>query len=394
MTLALMLLAVAAQCQGQSPTAPKDQRLQALALEQQGKNVEAEAAWRLYLQDHSSSPEPYAHLGLLEARQEHYTEAVALYRKALAINPANSSVHLNLGLALFKSGDMKQAIAEFQPLLAKQPTGTAENQRLTILVGMAYYGLAKYDEAIPYLKRAAAIDTQNLPLRMTLAHCYLWTKQYQYVLDTYHEILMLGAESAESDLLAGEALDAMKDNFGAIQQFRAAVKADPKFPGAHFSLGYLLWTQKQFTEAATEFQAELANDPEAAQAMAYLADIDLQRQQSEAALPLLEKAIRIDPSIEQAHLDLGVLYADAGRSEDALRELKVAESQAPEDVNIHWRLGRLYRTMGKTEEAKSEFEKASQINKKANDDLINRTGPGGKNPPPATPSVAPADEMK
>ncbi len=387
-----MLMATAAYCQAPS-AATGSQREQALTLEQQGKNSEAEAAWRLYLKNHPSSPEPYAHLGLLEARQEHYSEAVALYRKALAINSANSGVHLNLGLALFKSGELKQAIAQFQPLLEKQPSGSAEYQRLTTLIGMAHYGLGEYAEAIPYLKQATVNDPQNLPLRMTLAHCYLWTKQYQNVLNTYHEILTLGAESAESDLLAGEALDAMKDNFGAIQQFRAAVKADPKFPGVHFSLGYMLWTQKQFTEAATEFQAELANDPESAQAMTYLADIYLQRQQSEFASQLLEKATRLDPSIEQAHLDLGILYADAGRSEEALRELKQAEKQAPQDVDIHWRLGRLYRTMGKSEEAKAEFQLASQINKNANDALVNRIGRGGEKPA-STPEPEPSPNQK
>jgi tetratricopeptide (TPR) repeat protein len=30
---------------------------------------------------------PYAHMGLLEARQERYKEAVPFYRKALALNP-------------------------------------------------------------------------------------------------------------------------------------------------------------------------------------------------------------------------------------------------------------------------------------------------------------------
>ena len=41
-------------------------------------------------------------------------------------------------------------------------------------------------------------------------------------------------------MLAGEALDEMKDKAGATQQFRAAVKADPKEPNVHFGLGYLL----------------------------------------------------------------------------------------------------------------------------------------------------------
>ncbi len=382
----------AVPCAGQAALDAQSQRKSALALEQQGKNSEAEAVWRLYLKDHPTSPEPYAHLGLLEARQEHYKDAVPLYRKALAMNPTIPGLRMNLGLALFKSGELKQAIVEFKPLLAKQPSGTAENQRLTILIGMAHYGLAEYAQAAPYLKQAAANDAQNLPLRISLAHSCLWSKQYQCVLDAYHEILTLGAESAEADMLAGEALDGIKDYFGAIQQFRAAVKADPKAPGVHFGLGYLLWTQKQFTEAATEFQAELANDPNHAQAMAYLADVELQKQHSEAALPLLEQAVRIDPGIEQAHLDLGILYTDAGRQQDALRELLEAEKQAPGDVNVHWRLARVYRMMGKKDEAKAEFDKTNKINKDTDDALLNRIDQGRAKPPRASTPEPPASE--
>ena len=95
-------------------------------------------------------------------------------------------------------------------------------------------------------------DPRNLELLLALAHSYLWSKQYQNVLDTYRAILLVDAESAEADMLAGEALDEMKDALGAIQQFRAAVQADPKMPDVHFGLGYLLWTQKQYTEAAPD----------------------------------------------------------------------------------------------------------------------------------------------
>ena len=40
----------------------------------------------------------------------------------------------------------------------------------------------------------------------------------------------MNAESAEADMLAGEALDEMNDHAGATQQFRAAVKANPQEP--------------------------------------------------------------------------------------------------------------------------------------------------------------------
>ena len=382
MMLALVLAMDAAHCLGQAtaPT-PDHQRQAALALEQQGKNAEAENAWRAFLKAHPSSPEPWAHLGLLEARQEHYKEAVPLYRKALALNPAFPGLRLNLGLALFKADELKQAIQEFQALLKAQPSGSPEAQRLTILLGMAHYGLGQYAQAAPYLKDAAARDPQNLQLRLALAHSCLWSKQYQCVLDTYHEILTLNAESAEADMLAGEAEDELKNYNGAIEQFRAAVKADPKQPDVHFGLGYLLWGRRQYQEAVSEFQAELANNPNHDQAMTYMADAQMHMNHPEAAQPLLEKALRIDPRRELAHLDLGILYADAGRPDDALREMKEAARLAPEDVDVHWRLGRLYQSMGRKDEAKAELDKASSITKAADNALIDKMDSAHARPP-------------
>jgi tetratricopeptide (TPR) repeat protein len=196
------------------------------------------------------------------------------------------------------------------------------------------------------------------------------------VLDTYRQILTLNAESAEADMLAGEALDELRNHAKAIEQFRAAVKANPSEPDVHFGLGYLLWTQMQYPEAASEFQAELANNPNHVQALTYLGDAEMHLKHPELARPLLENALRIDSGQELAHLDLGILLADAGRRDDALRELSVAAKLAPEDVNVHWRLGRLYRAMGRKDEAKAEFDKASSITTSADNALINKISNG------------------
>jgi tetratricopeptide (TPR) repeat protein len=375
MNLVLAVAPVSAQNSGTA------QRQQALALEQQGKVPEAEAAWRQYLKTHPDNPEPYAQLGVLEARQGHYKEAVPLYRKALAMNPKVPALRLNLGLALFKDGQFKESIPEFTELLKTAQSGSADALRLNILTGMAHYGVAEYAQAIPYLKEAAAHDPSSLPLRLALAHSCLWSKQYQCVMDVYREILDLNAESAEADMLAGEALDEMKDNAGSTKMFRAAVAANPKEPNAHFGLGYLLWTQKQYPEAAAQFQAELANDPAHAQSMLYLGDTDLQLNKPEDARPLLEKAVALDPTLWLGDLDLGIIDSDAGRNDEALRELETAAKLKPDDVNVHWRLARLYRTMGRKDEAKAEFDKASKLNKAADDSLYQKISNGRKRAP-------------
>ena len=372
------LALVQALC-GQSPNALDPQRQTALTLEQQGKSVEAEAAWRAYLKTHPSSPEPYAHIGLLEAHQGHFKQAVPLYRAALRLGPEVAGLRLNLGLALFKDGDMKGAIAVFQRLLKNDPN----SEQLNTLIGMSHYGLAEYAEATPFLRQAAAQDPPNLPLRLALAHSCLWSKQMECVLDVYKEILALNSESAEADMLAGEAMNGLKDNEGATKMFRAAIQANPKEPNAHFGLGYLLWMNKQFPEAAAEFQAELANDPGHLQASLYLADCDVQLNRLQDARPLLERIEHEDGTQALTHIDLGAIYADSGKNEDAVRELLLAEKLDTEEVNVHWRLGRLYKTMGKREASKAEFDKAASLNKAANEDLYKKIANGRNQPQPS-----------
>ena len=359
--LAAVVLAMAAVLSSAQSTSVDRQRATALQLEENGQIVEAEAAWRAVVRTHPSDAEAYGRLGLLEARQEHYDAAVPLYRKALALNPAMPGVRLNLGLALFKSGAMKAAIETWTPLLKGAAPSSPDTVRLNILMGMAHYGLGEYAAAVPYLRNVTVADPQNLPYRLMLAQSCMWSKQYQCVLDTYHQILDLNAESAEADMLAGEALDQMQNHQGALDQFRAAVKADPKAPNAHFFLGYMLWTDNEFEEAAKEFQAELVNVPDSAQALAYLADANIHLGKPDEALPLAEKAVQIDPGGVKAHVVLGILYADRGRQDDALKEFKTAIKLAPDYQDPHWRLARLYQAMGKQEEAKAEFEKTKTL---------------------------------
>jgi len=375
----------------QAPAVPDDQRQAAYTFEQQGDAAQAQVAWEAVLKTNPNDAEANAHLGLLEARQEHYSDAVSFYKKALAADPTMPSLQLNLGLALFKGGEMKEAIDIFSALLKTEPEDSPEALRLTTLIGLADYGSGQYAAAVPYLKKATAADRQNLPFRLALAHSCLRSEQYPCVLDVYKEILTLNAESAEADMLAGEALDEMKDRPGAIEQFRAAVKSDPKLPEAHFGLGYLLWGQLQFDEAAREFQAELEINPNHVQALTYLGDSQIKLNHSEAAKPLLEKAVSIYPNDQLAHLDLGLLYIDEGRNDDALRELKTAEQLNPADQSVHFRLGRFYKSIGKTAEANAEFEKTRNLRKASDESVLKKMHPSetDKNTEGAEPTSPP-----
>jgi tetratricopeptide (TPR) repeat protein len=361
----------------------------AFSLEHEGKTAEAEQAWAAIAKARPSDSMAWAHLGLLAARQAHFAQAIASYRKALVLNPAMPGLRLNLGLAYFKDGQYRQAIQVFSELLKAPSISSDDSQRLNVLIGMSHYGLAEYAAATPFLKQASGHDATNLPLLLTLAHSCLLSRQYQCVLDTYHQIIALNPNSAEADMLVGEALDEMKDTVGAVREFRSAVAANPKEPNVHFGLGYLLWTQGQTQEAADQFKAELENDQGNLQAMLYLADSYMQLNRKQDAEPLLERLVKSDPKSSMAHLDLGVIYADSGRNATALNEFKTAVALKPEDVNAHYRLARLYRAMGKTDDARAEFEKTKKLNESANEGLLkvmSRVPHAGA--PPAAPAAA------
>ena len=390
--IAMPLVLMAICCPEESVGGQNNLRQTALGLEQRGQIPEAETVWRAILNTHPSDAEAYAHLGVLEASQQHFAEAVPLYRKALALNPAIPGLRLDLGLSQFKSGDLKEAIQTFTLLLKSETTSSPEAQRLTTLIGLAHYGLGDYAAAVPFLKQTTALDPKNLPFRLVLAHSCLWAKDYQCVLDVYHQILTLNAESAEADMLAGEAYDEMKNDAGATEEFRAAVKADPRMPNVHFGLGYLLWRLMQYDEAAQQFKAELVNDPDHPLALTYLADSDIRLAQPEPALPLLERAVQIDPTIALAHLDLGILYANAGRKAVALRELKAAARLNPNDQNVHWRLARFYQAEGKKVEAKAEFDKTRNLQKAADETIFKKLHQAQAKDKPTEGDSAPATQ--
>jgi tetratricopeptide (TPR) repeat protein len=357
--------------QGSAPAArpaTSAQVEEALTLEKQGKLPEAIAAWRKVVQAEPQNGKAFAQLGLLESRAGDYPEAIRAYRKAEALHAKIPQLDLNLGLAYFKSGQFPEAAALFDRELKAQPG----DQRLTLLVAMSQYGAHNYTAAIPYLKEGAASDPKNLPVRLALAHCYLWTKQFELTLAVYKEILEIDPDSAEADMIAGEALDEKGDNAGALEQFRAAEIANPKEPNVHFGLGYLLWVLKRYEEAIPEFKAELDNDPENYQDMIYLGDAYVQTNAYEQAQKVLEEAVKHEDPVPLIHLDLSIVYLEADRREDALKELAKTIAIEPDNVNAHFRLAKVYQVMGKKDEAKAEFAKARSLNKKTDDAVFNR----------------------
>jgi len=185
----------------------------------------------------------------------------------------------------------------------------------------------------------------------------MWSKQYQCVLDVHGQILALKGETAEADMLAGEAFDRMGNGAAAEKQLRAAFQINPLEPNVHFGLGYLLWKQSRWSDAALEFQLELDKNPEHKSSRIYLADAWVHQGESAQAQAALEGLLSTDQSEPLVHRDLGIIYAKAGRSDDAIRELGLATKLDPDDAETPLELAKLLRPKGEKESAETAASK-------------------------------------
>jgi len=214
---------------------------------------------------------------------------------------------------------------------------------------------------VPYLQTSVEQSPTNLQLRLTLAQSCLWATNYSCALEEYHAILQQDPNSAQADMIAGEALDGQGDVAGAVTQFEAAEKASPTMPNVHFGLGYLHWKQGHFAPAEAEFQKELAINSQNGEAATYLGDIEVRNNQDGDARAHLELA-KLQPGADRlTFLDLGILDARSGKQQDAEAEFERVIAMAPKDPDAHWRLARLLQAMGRKDEAAKELETVRQL---------------------------------
>nr|WP_252263447.1 tetratricopeptide repeat protein [Paracidobacterium acidisoli] len=352
--------------------------LQALQLEQQGRFAEAEQAWQQITVQNPRSVQAWAQLGLVRARLEEYPSAIPAYEHALKLDPKLPGLQLDLGLAYFKTGKFREAVLPLRAAATEKP----DDAGLKTLLGMSYFGSAQYREAVPYLQASVKASPENLQLRGVLAQSCLYDKQYDCTLEQYKQIITVDPDSVQAHMLAGEAFDGLHRTLEAISEFEQAVKASPKEPNVHFGLGYLLWTQRHYEEAAQQFQQELENDPTHAQAMAYLGDAQIRLGENDAARATLEKAVKLPDTVRIVWLDLGILHAADQQNDEAVADFLHAIEMDPSEVDAHWRLARLYQSMGKKAEAQAEFAKARKLHEETDEGLVRRMSGGHAAPPP------------
>jgi len=168
--------------------------------------------------------------------------------------------------------------------------------------------------------------------------------------------------AASYHFMLGYQAELAQDMDRAIQEYQAALKADPasqsvkaRLAGLYFSLGDM--------PNAVRYAEQAAEGPsQDSQLLTQMAGILASAGQGERALKLLDRAIEVNPTSGDPYFTKGLLLLNLKRQPEAEQAVRDGLARAPESAVGYYHLGRILLDSGKGEEAAASLERAIAVN--------------------------------
>ena len=168
--------------------------------------------------------------------------------------------------------------------------------------------------------------------------------------------------AASYHFMLGYQAELAQDMDRAIQEYQAALKADPasqsvkaRLAGLYFSLGDM--------PNAVRYAEQAAEGPsQDSQLLTQMAGILASAGQGERALKLLDRAIEVNPTSGDPYFTKGLLLLNLKRQPEAEQAVRDGLARAPESAAGYYHLGRILLDSGKGEEAAASLERAIAVN--------------------------------
>lgn len=280
---------------------------------------------------------------------------------------------------LIKSRRWDQAERVATRLLAGSPA----NPRAFFLAGLVQFRQARYDRAIPLLKKAQDLGPEIPGLAKTLAICYFSARQHRLFESQMEHAFLQTPTDPELSFFWGLHQVSVNDNpRAAVKAFDNALRLRPSYVQALYHRGRALRKMGRKDKARIDFEASIALIEQTFfrgysypyQSMARL----LLEDSPKGALRYALKSVEIQPRLKNTHILVGEIHWRLGQFKKATEAFEDATYLDPEDPRLHYWLHLLYQRLGKKKASKMalvEFRRLSP----------SESGVSHPVPPPPTP---------
>jgi protein O-GlcNAc transferase len=294
---------------------------------------EAAAEFRRVLSNRGNFFPAMVDLGIAEALDGNYRDALAILERARAIDPRPAELHFGLGLCLLGVDDHLGAAGAFQSAVDRNPQFPDAHNNL----GVAYDRLGRLADAVACFRQAAALH----------------------------------ASHADAHRNLGDALSRLGDVEGAVAAFEQAAMLRPRDAAAHAELGAALERVNQSHRAADAYQHAAGIDLQCAEAQLGLGGLAATAGDADTAARRYVQAAEARPSDSGIVLAAAANLEELGFSAEALALLRAAARRLPDNADLHDALGSALHRKGHLPEALDSYERALAIDSSRPQTVLN-----------------------
>ena len=317
-------------------------------------------------------------IGYVHMARKQYKKAKQAFIRAIKITPNDCTAHRRLGVIYEGEGKYNQALEHYEKGIMGMPpgyvgvkvnlarlynrskrfdktidllggliTGKSKDTTAHILLGTAYLGLRKIDEAIREFKIARDLEPQTEEAHLSLGIAYRKKGDLRGSLEELEEVVKIRPKWSTGHYQIGETLFAMEEYDRALKRYRKAEKLSPNPAFVRKRIGDVYMAQKRFPQAISVYK-DILESPQADPKIFDLLGTAYERGgQVELAQKTFEEMCQKYPESSFAFYRLGLFYGFVKKNYDeAIHQFKTALSISPENANILRALSIAYNQKG------------------------------------------------
>jgi predicted Zn-dependent protease len=347
-----------------------------IALHMAGRDQEAVGPLTVAAQAMPQAFPAHALLGTSLLRLGQAGKAVAPLQRAVAMKPNEAQGRRLLAEAFLQSGQAKAAVGQLAALTKLEPGDAGAwfvlGRANEAAADSAFRQLAKgFPESRAFLLTTAAVRRKQQRLkaaealeeqartRPALARADALAKEIETFNDgARRAFTQLGAlpDNPQIHKIKAETLRAQGKHLEAVEEWRAALRFDPRDRETERELAASLYAGGQYLEALNTLERLLVHEPDSAVLYFLKGDCLLQQGQAEEAIAPLTRAVSILP----ARASLGRALLALGRGAEAVPHLEAVVGELDTDGALYFQLSRAYTAAGAAEKAKTALAESQK----------------------------------
>jgi tetratricopeptide (TPR) repeat protein len=309
----------------------------------------------------------------LRISEGNYAAGYQLFDEAVGVVPDDADLRLDYGNALLQQGNTDKAKIQAQKAVELQP----QNSKAEYLLGRVLYEQADYKAASEHLENAIKATGGNVSFEVgyDLATTYLQLKDLNRASLIFDEMMIGLGNTAQIHVYFGHAYLMTGVYDRAINEFKEALRKDPKIKEAHYFLGLAYLSRDEdngWEENAAEDRAEILNNPDDFRPHFDLGNIDVKRHVPDEAERELKRASEIQPNNPDPIILLGELLIAQRRLPEA-QDVMARAIDLTKDVSrngyqvsrAYYVLGRAQMETGKRDEGVKNLKMAAELREKS-----------------------------